>query len=102
MRTSTPGARISPLRPRSRADHEGSRLGTHHQHQRVGFSIERLGGRIHSQRWSLRSTKNLADELGPHGINAVVIHPGGTRTEATPGIAAARAEERGVSVEHDS
>ena len=44
-------------------------------------------------------TKNLADELGPHGINSVVIHPGGTRTEATPGVAAARAEERGVSVD---
>lgn len=44
-------------------------------------------------------TKNLADELGPHGINAVVIHPGATRTEATPGVAAARAKERGVPVE---
>lgn len=44
-------------------------------------------------------TKNLADELGPYGINSVVIHPGGTRTEATPNVAAARAEERGVSVD---
>ena len=44
-------------------------------------------------------TKNLADELGPFGINAVVIHPGGTRTEATPGVAAARADAQGVSVE---
>ena len=44
-------------------------------------------------------TKNLADELGPHGINSVVIHPGTTRTEATAGVAAARAAERGVSVE---
>ena len=44
-------------------------------------------------------TKNLADELGPFGINAVVIHPGATRTEATPGVAAARAEAAGVSVE---
>ena len=44
-------------------------------------------------------TKNLADELGPHGINSVVIHPGATRTEATPGVAAVRAEERGVPVE---
>ena len=41
-------------------------------------------------------TKNLADELGPHGINSVVIHPGATRTEATPHVAAARAKERGV------
>ena len=28
-------------------------------------------------------TKNLADELGPHGINVTVVHPGLTRTEAT-------------------
>jgi NAD(P)-dependent dehydrogenase (short-subunit alcohol dehydrogenase family) len=28
-------------------------------------------------------TKNLADELGPHGVTANVIHPGGTRTEKT-------------------
>ncbi len=26
-------------------------------------------------------TKNLADELGPHGINVTVVHPGLTRTE---------------------
>jgi NAD(P)-dependent dehydrogenase (short-subunit alcohol dehydrogenase family) len=29
-------------------------------------------------------TKNLADELGPHGINVTVVHPGATRTERTP------------------
>ena len=28
-------------------------------------------------------TKNLADELGPHGINVTVVHPGITRTERT-------------------
>ena len=28
-------------------------------------------------------TKNLADELGEHGINVTVVHPGGTRTERT-------------------
>ena len=44
-------------------------------------------------------TKNLADELGPFGINSVVIHPGATRTEATSYFATARAEERGVSVD---
>ena len=27
--------------------------------------------------------KNLADELGPHGINVTVVHPGMTRTEKT-------------------
>lgn len=26
-------------------------------------------------------TKNVADELGPHGINVTVVHPGATRTE---------------------
>jgi NAD(P)-dependent dehydrogenase (short-subunit alcohol dehydrogenase family) len=28
-------------------------------------------------------TKNLADELGPYGINVTVVHPGVTRTERT-------------------
>ena len=28
-------------------------------------------------------TKNLADELGEHGINVTVVHPGATRTERT-------------------
>jgi NAD(P)-dependent dehydrogenase (short-subunit alcohol dehydrogenase family) len=29
-------------------------------------------------------TKNLADELGPAGINVTVVHPGSTVTERTP------------------
>lgn len=41
-------------------------------------------------------TKNLADELGPQGINVTVVHPGLTRTEATPGVVARLAEARGV------
>lgn len=41
-------------------------------------------------------TKNLADELGPAGINVTVIHPGLTRTEATAGVVAARAAADGV------
>jgi NAD(P)-dependent dehydrogenase (short-subunit alcohol dehydrogenase family) len=28
-------------------------------------------------------TKNLADELGPHGVNVTVVHPGMTETERT-------------------
>jgi NAD(P)-dependent dehydrogenase (short-subunit alcohol dehydrogenase family) len=28
-------------------------------------------------------TKNLADELGPHGVNVTAVHPGATRTERT-------------------
>jgi len=37
-------------------------------------------------------TKNLADELGPHGTNVTVVHPGGTRTERTAAMIAARVE----------
>ena len=35
-------------------------------------------------------TKNLADELGPHGINCTVVHPGATRTERMSDEVAAR------------
>ncbi len=42
-------------------------------------------------------TKNLADELGPSGVNVTVVHPGITRTEATPGVVARRAEAEGLS-----
>jgi NAD(P)-dependent dehydrogenase (short-subunit alcohol dehydrogenase family) len=35
-------------------------------------------------------TKNLAEELGPRGINVTVVHPGMTRTESTPEGAQAR------------
>jgi NAD(P)-dependent dehydrogenase (short-subunit alcohol dehydrogenase family) len=44
-------------------------------------------------------TKNLADELGPHGVTSIVVHPGLTRTEATPGVLARMAAARGVSEE---
>jgi NAD(P)-dependent dehydrogenase (short-subunit alcohol dehydrogenase family) len=42
-------------------------------------------------------TKNLAEELGPKGINVTVVHPALTRTEKTAGVVAARAERLGVS-----
>mgnify|MGYP001550691935 FL=1 len=42
-------------------------------------------------------TKNLADELGPAGINVTVVHPGLTRTERTAPLLQARAEAEGVS-----
>ncbi len=42
-------------------------------------------------------TKNLADELGPDGINVTVVHPGLTRTEATTGVINARAKSEGRS-----
>ncbi len=43
-------------------------------------------------------TANLADELGPRGINVTVVHPGITRTEKTPGVLARRAKASGVEV----
>jgi NAD(P)-dependent dehydrogenase (short-subunit alcohol dehydrogenase family) len=42
-------------------------------------------------------TKNLADELGPAGINVTVVHPGLTRTERTEPLVAARATAQGVA-----
>ena len=42
-------------------------------------------------------TKNLADELGRHGITVTVVHPGLTRTEATPGVIERLAEARAIS-----
>lgn len=42
-------------------------------------------------------TKNLADELGPDGITVTVVHPGLTRTEATPGVVAGLAERRNIT-----
>jgi NAD(P)-dependent dehydrogenase (short-subunit alcohol dehydrogenase family) len=44
-------------------------------------------------------TKNLADELGRHGINVTVVHPGLTRTEATAGDVAATASREGIEPE---
>ena len=41
-------------------------------------------------------TKNLAEELGPRGVNATCVHPGLTRTEATPAVVAAQAVAAGV------
>ena len=44
-------------------------------------------------------TKNLADELGPHGINVTVVHPGLTRTEKTPDVVARTAREQEIPPE---
>jgi len=44
-------------------------------------------------------TKNLAEELGPKGVNVTVVHPGLTRTEKTASIVAARAAASGSTVE---
>ena len=42
-------------------------------------------------------TKNLAAELGPHGVNVTVVHPGATRTERTAEAVARKAEVDGLS-----
>jgi NAD(P)-dependent dehydrogenase (short-subunit alcohol dehydrogenase family) len=44
-------------------------------------------------------TKNLADELGPSGIQVTVVHPGVTRTERTAPLIAERAAAQGLSVD---
>ncbi len=44
-------------------------------------------------------TKNLADELGPSGINVTVVHPGLTRTERTAGLVRTQAQAEGVAEE---
>ena len=44
-------------------------------------------------------TKNLADELGPKGINVTVVHPGLTRTERTEGRVAQLAAAAGTTPE---
>ena len=44
-------------------------------------------------------TKNLADELGPHGVNVTVVHPGMTATERTPETVARIAEATGSTAE---
>jgi NAD(P)-dependent dehydrogenase (short-subunit alcohol dehydrogenase family) len=44
-------------------------------------------------------SKNLADELGPKGINVTVVHPGLTRTERSYDVIEARAQDQGISHE---
>ncbi len=44
-------------------------------------------------------TKNLADELGPHGINVSVVHPGLTWTERMPDLITERAKTQGISTD---
>ena len=44
-------------------------------------------------------TKNLADELGPQGVNVTVVHPGATSTETGTKALAANAAARGLTLE---
>jgi NAD(P)-dependent dehydrogenase (short-subunit alcohol dehydrogenase family) len=43
-------------------------------------------------------SKNLADELGPHGVNVTVVHPGVTVTERTEDRVAELAEREGIPI----
>jgi NAD(P)-dependent dehydrogenase (short-subunit alcohol dehydrogenase family) len=42
-------------------------------------------------------TKNLAEELGPAGVNVTVVHPGLTVTERTPAMVARLAATEGIT-----
>jgi NAD(P)-dependent dehydrogenase (short-subunit alcohol dehydrogenase family) len=50
-----------------------------------GLAIHRTGRPVATLRnvGVAAITKNLADELGPKGVNVVAVHPGATRTERT-------------------
>src|SRR5437870_11646208 len=62
-----------------------------------GLAARSTGSSIGSMRnvAVVAMSKNLADELGPRGINVSVVHPAVTRTEKTPAVIAALAERQG-------
>jgi NAD(P)-dependent dehydrogenase (short-subunit alcohol dehydrogenase family) len=64
-----------------------------------GLAARSTGSTIGSMRnvAVVAMSKNLADELGPHGINVTVVHPSLTRTEKTHELIAARAQRQGIS-----
>jgi len=63
-----------------------------------GLAARNAGSTIGSMRnvAIVAMAKNLAAELGPQGVNVTVVHPGTTRTEATPGVIQWRAQAEGV------
>src|SRR5262245_16028925 len=64
-----------------------------------GLAARQTGSTIGSMRnvAVVALTKNLADELGPGGVNVNCVHPGTTRTEKTAAVVAARAQAEGIS-----
>jgi NAD(P)-dependent dehydrogenase (short-subunit alcohol dehydrogenase family) len=66
-----------------------------------GMNARNAGSIIGSSRnvAMVAMTKNVADELGPHGINVTVVHPGLTLTERYVAQAESAATSRGVPVE---
>ena len=67
----------------------------------IGGLAARSGGTISGVRniALVHLTKTLANELGPHGINVNVVHPGTTRTERSGPMYEEQAHQRGISVE---
>src|SRR5439155_11945055 len=67
-----------------------------------GLAARSTGSTIGSMRnvAVVAMTKNLADELGPQGINVTVVHPGLTRTEKTPAVIAQRAPTPNTTPQH--
>jgi NAD(P)-dependent dehydrogenase (short-subunit alcohol dehydrogenase family) len=66
-----------------------------------GHAARKAGSTIGSMRnvSVVAMTKNLADELGPYGINVSVVHPGLTWTERMPELIAGRAAARDISTD---
>ena len=66
-----------------------------------GMAARNAGNTIGSMRnvAVVAMTKNLAEELGPQGINVTVVHPGMTRTERTPRALEEQAQRQGVTVD---
>ena len=66
-----------------------------------GMAARNAGNTIGSMRnvAVVAMTKNLAEELGPRGINVTVVHPGMTRTERTPRALEEQAQRQGITVE---
>ncbi len=66
-----------------------------------GLAARQTGNAIGSMRNVAVSalTKNLADELGPFGINVTCVHPGLTWTEFMEQTMARQAEQRGETLE---
>lgn len=66
-----------------------------------GMAARQSGATVGSMRnvSVVAMTKNLADELGPYGINVTVVHPGTTRTERRTERLAEEARSQGISVE---
>ncbi|HKX94873.1 MAG TPA: SDR family oxidoreductase [Methylibium sp.] len=63
-----------------------------------GLAARQTGSAVGSMRnvALVALTKNMADELGPDGINVTVVHPGLTRTERTAQLITARAQAQGL------